>query len=102
VFKYAKGRHTVVQATAASFAACSDANSLGVWSSGDDRVTLNTSGHWWFFCGVGNHCKQGMKFNVTVLPVVKFSSSSPPALAHGEGFVTAGIAGMAAVVALLF
>ena len=102
MFKYAKGRHTVVQATAASFAACSDANSLGVWTSGDDRVVLNTSGIWWFFCGVGDHCQQGMKFNVTVLPVVKLSSSSPPALAHGGGFVAAGIAGVAAVVALLF
>ena len=102
MFKYAKDQHTVVQATAASYAACSQANSLAVCTSGDDRVALNTSGTWWFFCGVGIHCEQGMKFNVTVLPVVKLSSSSPPALAHGGGFVAAGIAGVAAVVALLF
>ena len=95
------GQHSVVQATAASYAACSQANSLRVWTSGDDRVTLNTSGTWWFFCGVGDHCQQGMKFNVTVLPVVKLSSWSPPARAQGGG-VAAALAGVAAVVTLLF
>ncbi|KAL5657001.1 hypothetical protein ACJX0J_030164, partial [Zea mays] len=106
-FKYAKGQHTVVQATAASFAACSQSNSLGTWASGDDRVPLNTSGQWWFFCGVAGHCEQGMKFGVTVLPVVKLSSSSssaPPALiAHGGG-AAAGLAAaaVAAAAALLF
>ena len=51
------GQHSMVQATAASFAVCSQANSLGVWTSGDERVTLNPSGIWWFFCGVGDHCQ---------------------------------------------
>ena len=117
MFKYAKDQHTVVQATAASYAACSQANSLGVWTSGDDRVTLNTSGTWWFFCGVGDHCQQGMKFNVTVLPAVVLSPSSPPtrdqgggdatglASAQGGGLAAAGLAaaaGVAAAAALLF
>lgn len=107
VFKYAKGQHTVVQATAASFGACSQSNSLGTWASGDDRVPLNTSGQWWFFCGVAGHCEQGMKFGVTVLPVVKLSSSSSSApaalIAHGGG-AAAGLAAaaVAAAAALLF
>ncbi|EER95905.1 stellacyanin [Sorghum bicolor] len=117
VFKYAMGQHNVVQATAASYAACSQGNSLQVWSSGDDRVTLNTSGPWWFFCGVGDHCQDGMKFNINVLPAVVLSPSSPPtrdqgggdatglAGAQGGGLAAAGLAaaaGVAVVAALLF
>ncbi|RLM87721.1 stellacyanin-like [Panicum miliaceum] len=54
VFKYTKVNHSVVEATAAGFAACSDANSLATWSSGDDRVPLSGSGQRWFFSGVGS------------------------------------------------
>jgi hypothetical protein len=52
MFKYTKGQHSVVEARAAGFAACSEANSLGIWASDVDRVTLNTSKQRWFFSGV--------------------------------------------------
>ncbi|XP_062188937.1 blue copper protein 1a-like [Phragmites australis] len=100
VFKYAKGQHTVVEATPSNFAACSQANSLRLWSSGEDRVALTTSGQRWFFCGVGDDCAQGMRFNVTVLPAVKLSSSSPPPHSRG-GSVAAVLAASAVVVAAL-
>ncbi|TVU41535.1 hypothetical protein EJB05_15063, partial [Eragrostis curvula] len=78
VFKYAMGKHTVVEATAENFAACSKDSSLGSWSSGEDRVPLGTAGPRWFFCGVGDHCaQQGMKLNITVLPIVRLSASGP-------------------------
>ncbi|XP_034580653.1 stellacyanin [Setaria viridis] len=102
VFKYTKGSHSVVEATAAGFAACSEANSLGAWASGDDRVALNTSGRWWFFSGVGEDCVQGMKFNLTVLPAVELSppSLSPPPL-RADGGVAAVLAAAAVVAAAL-
>ncbi|OEL17840.1 hypothetical protein BAE44_0021139 [Dichanthelium oligosanthes] len=104
VFKYAKGQHSVVQATKAGFTACSEANSLAVWNSGDDTVLLNTSGQWWFFSGVGTDCAQGMKFTVTVIPIVKLSSSSPPPRGpSGVGGMAPAIAAAAvAAAALLF
>ncbi|WVZ62033.1 hypothetical protein U9M48_011823 [Paspalum notatum var. saurae] len=114
VFRYAKGQHSVVQATEAGFAACSQANSLGVWTSGDDRVALNTSGQWWFLSGVNGDCSQGMKFNVTVLPEVELSlppapapapttppspdSSTPVSYAVGGAVAAAGAAVVAAAV----
>uniref|UniRef100_K4A2E0 Phytocyanin domain-containing protein n=1 Tax=Setaria italica TaxID=4555 RepID=K4A2E0_SETIT len=102
VFKYTKGSHSVVEATAAGFAACSEANSLGAWASGDDRVALNTSGRWWFFSGVGKDCVQGMKFNLTVIPAVELSppSLSPPPL-RADGGVAAVLAAAAVVAAAL-
>ncbi|KAL6880596.1 hypothetical protein ACP4OV_012161 [Aristida adscensionis] len=112
VFKYAKGNHTVVETTAASFAACSQANSVAAWSSGEDRVALNASGQRWFICGEGDHCLQGMKLNVTVLPAVKFDSPephsppAPPPSAAAVGSVAsalaAGAVAAAAAAALLF
>jgi hypothetical protein len=42
----------VVEARVAGFAACSEANSLGVWASCVDRVALNMSKQRWFFSGV--------------------------------------------------
>ncbi|PAN09601.1 hypothetical protein PAHAL_2G036400 [Panicum hallii] len=108
VFKYTKGNHSVVEATAAGFAACSDANSLATWSSGDDRVPLSGSGQRWFFSGVGKDCGQGMRFNVTVLPVVKLSPSAsppppPPSSAPSGGRVAPALAAAAvAAAALLF
>jgi hypothetical protein len=52
MFKYTKGQHSVVEARAEGFVACSEANSLGVWVSSVDRVTLNASKQRWFFSGV--------------------------------------------------
>ncbi|KAJ1254805.1 hypothetical protein BS78_K325400 [Paspalum vaginatum] len=102
VFRYAKGQHSVVQATEGGFAACSQANSLGVWTSGDDRVALSKSGQWWFLSGVNDDCSQGMRFNVTVLPEVKLSSPAPPARAQGGGVAAAVLAAAGAAAALLF
>ncbi|RLN32928.1 stellacyanin-like [Panicum miliaceum] len=108
VFRYTEGNHSVVEATAAGFAACSDANSLARWSSGDDRVPLSASGQRWFFSGVGEDCVQGMRFNVTVLPVVKLSpaptSPPPPSSApcSGGGVAPALAAAAVAAAALLF
>jgi hypothetical protein len=98
VFKYTKGQHSVVEATAVGFAACSETKSLGVWASGVDRVALNASKQWWFFSGVGADCVLGMKFNVTVLPGVELAppSLSPPA---PDGGVAAPDGGVAAVLA---
>ena len=105
VFKYIKGNHSVVEATAAGFAACSAANSLATWASGDDRVPLSAPGQRWFFSGVGKDCVQGMRFNFTVLPVVKLSpstSSLPPSSAPWGGMAPALATAAVAAASLLF
>jgi uncharacterized cupredoxin-like copper-binding protein len=35
-------------------------------TSGDDRVTLDHAGKWFFICGVEDHCESGMKLAVNV------------------------------------
>ena len=106
VFKYIKGNHSVVEATAAGFAACSAANSLATWASGDDRVPLSAPGQRWFFSGVGKDCVQGMRFNFTVLPVVKLSpspsSSLPPPPSSSSAPRSSGGSGLAPVLGIAF
>ncbi|KAG2640147.1 hypothetical protein PVAP13_2KG065300 [Panicum virgatum] len=97
VFKYTKGSHSVVEATAAGFAACSAANRQQPRDVGLRRRQA----------GVSSDCVQGMRFNVTVLPVVKLSpstSSLPPSSApcSGGGMAPALAAAAVAAASLLF
>ncbi|CAN6181360.1 unnamed protein product [Urochloa humidicola] len=99
-FKYS----AVMETAAGVIAACSAADSIVVWASGDGRVAgLNMSGQWWFTSGDQIHL--GMKFNVTVLSAdVKIASSSspPPVRAQGGGVAFAVLAtGVVAAAALI-
>mgnify|MGYP002413822156 CR=1 FL=1 len=49
------------------FAACTQTAGAVVRTSGEDRLALDTAGRRWFFCGVGPHCKSGMKLKIIVL-----------------------------------
>ncbi|CAN6196964.1 unnamed protein product [Urochloa humidicola] len=67
----------VMETAAGVVAACSAADSIVVWASGDGRVAgLNMSGQWWFSSGDQIHL--GMKFNVTVLSLPTSKSPLPP------------------------
>ncbi|CAN6286560.1 unnamed protein product [Urochloa humidicola] len=69
VFKYSTSSHDVTEVSGADFKACNKEAATSVWSSGEDRVTLDKPGRRWFVCAVGEHCRLGMKLNVTtVLP----------------------------------
>jgi len=67
-FKYSRISHNVAELSGPDFKACNKAAATSVWSSGEDRVTLDKPGRRWFICAVGEHCRLGMKLNVTVLP----------------------------------
>ncbi|CAN6213207.1 unnamed protein product [Urochloa humidicola] len=94
----------VMETAAGVVAACSAADSIVMWASGDGRVAgLNMSGQWWFSSGDQIHL--GMKFNVTVLSAdvkVASSSSPPPVRAQGGGVAAAVLAtGVVASAALI-
>ncbi|KAF6169800.1 hypothetical protein GIB67_034192 [Kingdonia uniflora] len=71
IFKYPKGAHTVQKVDEDGFAKCTKLNE-GVLSTGNDVITLSTSGRKWYTSGVGQHCKGGQKLVITVV-----SKSSP-------------------------
>ncbi|CAD6221049.1 unnamed protein product [Miscanthus lutarioriparius] len=62
LFKYPKGKHTVVQVGEEDFATCNhddDDNQLGASCSGHDVVRLDKPGKMWFICTKRNHCLKG-------------------------------------------
>lgn len=66
-FKYTAGQHDVVElATEAEYAACSG-TAVQTWNSGDDLVTLNSTGTKYYICNFPGHCTGGMKVSVNVV-----------------------------------
>ncbi|KAF7068111.1 hypothetical protein CFC21_073893 [Triticum aestivum] len=67
VFMYNIAAHNVVEVGGPDFLSCTKPANAVVWTSGEDRVTLDKAGRRWFFCAVGQHCQNGMKLKITVL-----------------------------------
>ncbi|CAL4889604.1 unnamed protein product [Urochloa decumbens] len=63
-FMYTAGDHTVVQVDENAYNNCDVNNNIGFWDSGDDILQLGEPGNYFFICGTGNHCSQGMKLAV--------------------------------------
>ncbi|CAL4944807.1 unnamed protein product [Urochloa decumbens] len=82
VFKYSKPSHTVVEVNGADFASCNIPENSNALTTGQDQVTLEEAGRRWFVCGVGAHCKNGMKVKINVLaadePTGAPSATPPP------------------------
>ncbi|KAL6652983.1 hypothetical protein ACP70R_011908 [Stipagrostis hirtigluma subsp. patula] len=64
LFSYQPGAHNVVQVSLTQYGMCEVPGNATVWSSGDDRVTLER-GMSFFICGFPGHCQNGMKIAVT-------------------------------------
>ncbi|KAL8543849.1 hypothetical protein ACS0TY_004417 [Phlomoides rotata] len=66
LFNYTKGFHNVYTVNEPAFQQCSVPPPSEALTSGKDKITLSTPGKKWFICGVGKHCANGMKFEITV------------------------------------
>ncbi|KQK03636.1 basic blue protein [Brachypodium distachyon] len=68
VFNYDPNLHNVIMVDSFGFGTCTrHPDNATVYSSGNDRITLGSSGVINFICGKGEHCyKQGMKMSLTV------------------------------------
>ncbi|XP_077247779.1 blue copper protein 1a-like [Tasmannia lanceolata] len=84
VFNYPPGKHTVCKVDGAAFKSCTVPPPNMTLTTGNDTVTLATTGKKWYICGVGQHCAKGQKFSITVQPAV-IAPASPPMGGGAEG-----------------
>ncbi|VAH53860.1 unnamed protein product [Triticum turgidum subsp. durum] len=80
VFKYSPQAHDVLEVSKADYDSCNTASPIATLNSGNDVVSLTTTGTRYFLCGFPGHCAGGMKVKIDVVPS---SSSSSPAPASG-------------------
>ncbi|KAG8374814.1 hypothetical protein BUALT_Bualt10G0034700 [Buddleja alternifolia] len=85
-FMYKKDAHNVAKVNGSEFQQClgpSVTNSSNLLTSGNDVITLGTTGKKWYICTFPDHCTQGMKL------VISVSANGPsPAPAPGTSGAT--------------
>ncbi|XP_054818129.1 blue copper protein 1a-like [Prosopis cineraria] len=78
IFEYSTGEHNVFKVNGTDFRNCTvPAASQGL-TSGEDVIVLETPGRKWYLCGVGDHCQNGQKLFVNVLPSETQAPSPSP------------------------
>ncbi|KAL2553897.1 mavicyanin-like [Forsythia ovata] len=88
VFQYPTGLHSVLKVNGTQFQNCTKPPLSGALTSGNDTITLLTSGKKWYICGVGQHCTIGQKLAINVLP-----NSIVPVTAPSPSFVPSQVMG---------
>ncbi|KAL5577530.1 hypothetical protein UlMin_019229 [Ulmus minor] len=74
VFKYKAPNHNVYKVDGSAFNSCNPSSDAEMFTSGNDKIELKTSGNQWYLCGKEGHCSTGQKLKITVL-----DSTSQPA-----------------------
>ncbi|GFZ03508.1 cupredoxin superfamily protein [Actinidia rufa] len=67
-FNYDKGLHNVMQVNSTAYQDCIKEANMEIFDSGNDSLVLSQAGQMWFICGVENHCENGQKLSINVLP----------------------------------
>ncbi|CAO2167958.1 unnamed protein product [Urochloa humidicola] len=106
-FTYSAELHDVVEVTEAGYDACSSANNISAYRTGNDVVTLAAAGTRYFLCGLTGHCDSGMKIRIHVVAAgsapgpAAAGPSSSGAAAPSACWWAASSAGVAAAALLL-
>ncbi|WOL04978.1 hypothetical protein Cni_G13701 [Canna indica] len=74
VFDYNKNIHNVLEVTKADYSACNTASPIASHTSGNDSITIKSTGHHYFICGIPGHCLAGQKVDIDI---PKSSSAAP-------------------------
>ncbi|GJN11309.1 hypothetical protein PR202_ga29490 [Eleusine coracana subsp. coracana] len=77
VFTYLKQFHNVMAVSKSGYKNCDTSKPIATWSTGNDSVVLNTTGHHYFLCGIPGHCSAGQKVDINVLASSAAPSESP-------------------------
>ncbi|KAI3924428.1 hypothetical protein MKW98_032629 [Papaver atlanticum] len=65
-FMYTPGSHNVFKVNGTEFDQCIKPEPKLALATGNDVITLATSGKKWYICGVAQHCAGGQKLFITV------------------------------------
>ena len=106
-FTYSPELHDVVEVTEAGYDACSSANNISAFRTGNDVVALAAVGTRYFLCGLTGHCVNGMKIRVDVVaegaaapgPAASSASTTTAASPAGAGLAGSGLLVVAVVAA---
>jgi hypothetical protein len=97
-FTYSRELHDVVEVGKAGYDACSSANNVSAFRSGNDVVALTAVGTRYFLCGLTGHCDNGMKIRIDVVAASAGPAAAPhPTTSAAWSVVVAG-AGLGALV----
>lgn len=92
----------MVEVTRAGYDACSSANNISAFRTGNDAVPLTAVGTRYFLCGLTGHCGNGMKIRVDVVAAAASPSAPGPATAAAAPPLTSSaIVGVVAASLLL-
>uniref|UniRef100_A0A0D3GW65 Phytocyanin domain-containing protein n=1 Tax=Oryza barthii TaxID=65489 RepID=A0A0D3GW65_9ORYZ len=92
-FTYSRELHDVVEVTKAGYDACSNANNISAFRSGNDLVALTAVGTRYFLCGLTGHCGSGMKIRIDVVAAASSGPAAAAAPLPSTSSVTAAVAG---------
>ncbi|KAL6500480.1 hypothetical protein OROHE_025846 [Orobanche hederae] len=67
VFEYDPEFHSVLQVSQSDFHSCNTAAPISTYTTGNDSIVINNSGHYYYICGVMGHCEAGQKVGITVI-----------------------------------
>ncbi|XP_021667253.2 mavicyanin [Hevea brasiliensis] len=67
-FNYEKGLHNVMQVNSTAYEGCIKDTYMGLFTGGNDSLFLSEVGRIWFICGVSDHCENGQKLTINVVP----------------------------------
>ncbi|XP_059300898.1 mavicyanin-like [Lycium ferocissimum] len=66
VFQYNQQLHNVVRVSLSDFHLCNAFNPIVTYSTGNDTITINGPGHFYYICGFKGHCQAGQKVDIRV------------------------------------
>lgn len=104
MFTYSPELHDVVEVTKAGYDACSSANNISAFRSGNDVVALADVGTRYFLCGLTGHCDSGMKIRIDVVAAAApgpAAAAAGPSSSSASRAAAASSAGIAAACLLL-
>ncbi|XP_028766882.1 mavicyanin-like [Neltuma alba] len=78
IFRYPTGKHNVFKVNGTDFRNCKVPAAAQGLTTGEDVIVLETPGRKWYLCGVADHCQNGQKLFINVLPSEALAPSPSP------------------------